>query len=181
LRRFWIVLLASALASAACKIEQTPPRYFDHLDTTADDVRASRQELEARLTAAGQALERGSSAGLLAALSPYAEVHVFSPAHAQELTVPSEIAAALIALTDEGVVASGEPVVEVDSRNGVAWFRTSYLLPPAGERPARTLRFSGVFLRRDGEWRLVQAHVSEPLRAPLPPAPAPVGTPAAPG
>ncbi len=75
--------------------------------------------------------------------------------------------------------------VQTDSREQMAWFATHLELFPLGGvtgEPER-LRMSGVFRKLEGEWRMVNLHLSraaDPAEATRPaPAPAPAPAPGA--
>jgi hypothetical protein len=168
LRRFSRSLLLAGLALAGCRIEQTPQRYIDHQETPAEEIRASVHELRQRLLSVSAALQRGDPAEVGAALRPHEEAYVFGPA-GQELRSARDIAQALQAVHAEGGLRVDEVAVDVGPRNNVAWFRAKYVAP--AEPGAEAVRFSGVFVRQGGEWRLIQGHLSGGISQPPPPPP----------
>jgi hypothetical protein len=167
-RRFCQALLLSTACVAGCTIEQTPQSYIDHLATPAAEIEASRDELTDRVLSVGVALQREDSPAILAALVPHSEVYVYGPEHAQELTTPGGVVAELLEHARDVDVAMTVPTVDVGPSNDVAWFRTTFLIN-GGNTDAADVRFSGVFLRQEGEWRLVQAHISRVVPEPLTP------------
>lgn len=164
LRRFWrlLPLLLLAAPLAGCRIEQTPAEYIDVIDIPEDDLSASADELSDRLLSTAPSLERRNLNDLLSALTPAAEVFGFGPGEGELITDPTTLGFSLSQATGGRDVSLAELNVEVGPRNNVAWFRSLYSVQGADE-DAYEIRFSGVFLRIQGEWRLVQAHVSRPV------------------
>jgi hypothetical protein len=173
LRRFWLLALIAAAPLAGCRIEQTPEEYFDHQLSPAEEREASREELSDRLRAMNQALRRASRAEVFAALAPTSDVFVFGPEPEHRLTSPAAVVAAL-----EEIVGRDTEVLDlnvtVGPRNNVAWFRTT-LVSGTPELP-EIVRFSGVFIRSEGEWRLTEGHLSRAV-SPAPGPPDGVGIP----
>ena len=160
MRRFWTVLPLLALPLVGCRVEQTPAEYIDVLEIPEDDISASREELRDRLLSTAPALERRAIDDLLAALTPATEITGFGPS--EPVTDPTSLGFALTTLAGGNTVRMDDLVVEVGPRNNVAWFRSVYSIEPE-DGGADQLRFSGVFLREAGIWRLVEAHISEPV------------------
>ena len=160
MRRFWTVLPLLALPLAGCRVEQTPAEYIDVLEIPEDDISASREELTDRLLSTAPALQRRAIDDLLAALTPATGVSGFGPS--EPVTDPTSLGVALTTLAGGNPVQMDDLVVQVGSRNNVAWFRSVYSIEP-DDGAVDQLRFSGVFVREEGVWRLVEAHISEPV------------------
>lgn len=181
--RLTIAALCAALLASACKVERTPPEYFDHRRPTSELRVAAAEELRDRLLAAGQALSRGDVAEVIQALSP-AQGAYFLPADGARARIGEEqIAQALAELATGGSTVRFRDVeVEVGPAADVAWFRAR--LEHTEAAAAAPVRITGVYLRGgEGEWRLVQAHLSTvtPADDSLPQNPAPDASPQAGG
>ncbi|MEX2571133.1 MAG: nuclear transport factor 2 family protein [Gemmatimonadota bacterium] len=179
MRRSWIPAALGALFLAACTIEQTPERYIDRETTPVGEIETSRQELTARLLSSAVAVRRGDRIGLVAALSPTTDAVVLLSGDGSEETAlgRGEVVETIIRLASGAEVAMDDPLVTVAEPNNIAWFLARYRLLDDQDVESG-LNFSGVFIRQDGEWRLVQGHlspsVSPNLRAP-PPSATPTG------
>lgn len=160
MRRFWTFFPLLALSLAGCQIEQTPPELIDVLQIPEDEISASREELTDRLLSTGPALQRRAIGDLLAALTPAGEITGFGPT--EPVTDPTSLGYALTTFADGNTVRMDDVVVEVGPRNNVAWFRSVYSIE-LDDGATDQLRFSGVFLRDAGNWRLVEAHISQPV------------------
>lgn len=171
-RSSWVV----ALAIAGCTIEQTPQEFIDRLETPGQEIAASEAEVRARLLSVTGAIQRRSGPDIEAALLPHSRVFVVGLLPGEEWRTGDEIAAALIQLRGEPAPRFEDVVVEVVSTNNVAWFRGTF----AGANVLDSIadvRISGVFVRQEGAWRLLQGHLSAPdAISPRPPPPAPAGT-----
>jgi len=178
LRRFWSAFLLGAALLAGCKIEQTPPEFIDHRETPAEEREATRQELQDRLRSMIPALRGGGPGPISAALSPAEEAVVIGPTAGEEIRGPDGVIQAFQTLFARPDVRFEEIFVRVSPRNDVAWFRASL-------RDSREVtRFSGVFIRFEGQWKLLEGHLSRPPAtdpAGDPPPPAEAGTPAGDG
>jgi hypothetical protein len=168
---------AALLALAACSVERTPQEYLDPRDPAAVERRESEEELAARVGAFREALARGDRADAVAALIPSSDAHVMGvqfndgrprfggPGIAEALQT--------LQLPTGAVARTPDLRVQAATREGgLGWFATHLELLPvvgAGGQP-QWLRVSGVFMRREGEWRLLQLHLSKAET----PAPAPV-------
>jgi hypothetical protein len=173
LRRFFLPLFLTLLLPA-CRIEQTPQRFIDHQLTPAEEIAASEAELTSRLNAMISALQRRNAGEAAGILQPHPEVRAIGPGEGEWLVEPAEIAAALGELAGPGPGAADHIAVTVGPRNNIAWFSVEYSSP--ADPGEANFRFSGVFLRQDGEWRLVDGHLSRPYvsyPAPDPPDPDP--------
>jgi hypothetical protein len=169
-----VSVAAALLALAACSVERTPQEYLDPRDPAAVERRESEEELAARVGAFREALARGNRADALAALSPTADAHVMGVQFndGRPRFGPQGIADALAALQLPTGAVARTPDLRVQAatrEGGLGWFATHLeLLPVVGAGgEAQWLRASGVFLRREGEWRLLELHLSK-AEAPAP-------------
>lgn len=171
LQRFLIAALAVASLSTGCKVERTPERYFDHEDRLAVGRESSREELHDRILALGQAIGRGSAAEAMVALAPATDLRIVTPAADVVLEGPDAVRAALARFVSTPVAMEmRDVVVTVGPVGNVAWFEA--LVDAPGSGPAGTvLRVTGVYLRTEGAWELVQAHISTPRTVSSPAAP----------
>lgn len=159
MRRFLATVLASGLVLAACTIEPTPAEYFDHRDPAEQAREEAADEIQDRLLAAGQALNRGDAAEAYAALSPADDLVLIESGGADTREGADRVAALLERLAVSGRVRVRDARVAVGPRASVAWF--TGLLDAASDEPAaQTLRVTGVYVLLEGSWRLVQAHFS---------------------
>jgi hypothetical protein len=158
---------AALLALAACQVAPTPQEYLDPRDPAAVERRESEQELAARVGAFREALARGNRVAAVQALVPAADTHVMGVDFndGRPRYGPQGIADALadLPLPAGAVARTPDLRVEAETREGgLGWFATHLEVLPvvgAGGEPQR-LRVSGVFIRREGEWRLLQLHLS---------------------
>jgi hypothetical protein len=164
LLRFCVVAFL-VLTQAACTIEETPQEYIDHLTTPAGELEAARDELTVRLLSTGPALERRDRSSVSGALAPVPELFVEGVRPGEVLQTPRELVDTLVSLTQGATVDVTDAVVTVAPGNAVAWFRLEYELS-GGAAGSHPLRFSGVFVRADGDWRLAQGHLSGELSWP---------------
>jgi hypothetical protein len=156
------ILLAAGVLGG-CTIEQTPQEFIDHRDTSAIERANAEEELRDRLGSAVRALRRHDATGAAAALSPAAELFAFGPGEADAVHGPAELVSVLAAVAEGRVLAMEDLEIDIGARNQVAWFRTELRDGAEGT----VVRFSGVFVRFEGEWRLLQGHLSHPL-SPVP-------------
>lgn len=172
--------LCATLLASACKVERTPPEYIDHRQPITAVRDEAAEELQDRLLAMGQALNRGDSSEALQALSPTPDAYVLAADGDAVLTGEEQIVGALTEIASlQGEVSMSDVRVNVGPRGNVAWFRAQ--LAHSGATGEGPFRITGVYLRGDeGGWRLVQAHLSvAAIAAPdslapdsLPPSPA---------
>jgi ketosteroid isomerase-like protein len=169
---------AALLLLAACKVAPTPQEYLDPRDPAAVERSESEQDIVARVSAFREALARGDRADAVTALGPAADTYVMGVDFndGRPRYGPQGIADALadLQLPSGAVARMPDLRVQASTREGgQAWFATHLELLPvvgAGGEP-QWLRASGVFTRHEGDWRLLQLHLS---RAESPaPAPAP--------
>lgn len=165
---------AALLALAACSVERTPQEYLDPRDPAAVERRESEEELAARVGAFREALARGNRQLAVQALIPSADAHVMGVQFndGRPRFGPQGIAEALqtLRLPTGAVARTPDLRVQAATREGgLGWFATHLEILPvvgAGGEP-QWLRVSGVFMRREGEWRLLQLHLSK-AQAPEP-------------
>ncbi len=157
--RTWILGVAAVLALGACTIERTPEEYIDRQLPSEAAQEAMRTELADRLRLTAAALQRANATAAVVALAPAADVVVLNSTEGRELRSTEEIVAMIAASTAGASVRVEEPEVRLDAESRVAWFRTVYHVTDA-EGEERAVDFTGVFGRRQGEWRLVQGHLS---------------------
>lgn len=169
-----VSVAAALLALAACSVERTPQEFLDPRDPAAVERRESEEELAARVGAFREALARGNRADALAALAPSSDAHVMGVQFndGRPRFGPQGIADALATLRLPTGAVARTPDLRVQAatrEGGLGWFATHLELLPvvgAGGEP-QWLRVSGVFLRREGEWRLLELHLSK-AEAPAP-------------
>lgn len=172
-------LAAALLALAACKVDRTPQEFLDPRDPAAVERRESENEIAARVGAFREALARGNRTDAVAALRPSPDAVVMGVGFndGRPRYGPLGLAAALEGLDlPRGAVARTPDLrVEAGTREGgLGWFATHLEMLPvvgAGSQP-QWLRVSGVLARREGEWRLLQLHLSRAERPAPPAAPA---------
>ncbi|HST58345.1 MAG TPA: nuclear transport factor 2 family protein [Longimicrobium sp.] len=169
-----VSVAAAVLALAACSVERTPEKYLDPRDPAVVERRESEEELATRVGAFREALARGNRADALAALNPTTDAHVMGVQFndGRPRFGPQGIADALATLRLPRGAVARTPDLRVQAatrEGGLGWFATHLeLLPVVGAGgEAQWLRASGVFLRREGEWRLLELHLSK-AEAPAP-------------
>ncbi len=164
--RLLAVALSTVLALSACKVERTPPEFFDQRRPAADEMDAAADELRARLALLAQALGRGDTAGAATVLGLGPETYVIGPNHEAPRAGAEALHAAFarLAAPDAAQLQVRELQVSVSPRASVAWFTA--LLEPAGgvaqDEVVQVLRVSGVYVQHEGSWRLTQLHMSHP-------------------
>lgn len=164
-------LAAVLLALTACRVDRTPDEYLNPRNPAQVERRDAENEIAARVARFSEALAGGGQAQAVEVLLPTPEAHVIGIGFngGRPRFGPLGLAAAISDLDlPQGAVARTPDLrVESDGR-GMAWFATHLELLPvvgAGGQPQR-LRVSGVLNQREGDWRLVQLHLS---RAEMPP------------
>jgi hypothetical protein len=157
LRRLWCVALGVSLLAPACKIEQTPQEYIDARSPVQQLRSASAEELEARVTAMGEALARRDVDAALDTLDIATEGYVVHGL-GSEPVVGSEEARRVFREQLEGIgpLRFAGSNVTVGPRGGTAWF--SLDLESTAHNSG--LQVTGVLIRRDAGWRIVQSHLS---------------------
>jgi ketosteroid isomerase-like protein len=167
--RLLTFVLGTTLACAACKVERTPPEFFDQRSPAVSEREAALGELRARLSLLAQALSRGDSEAALATLTPAPGAFVIGVGVGEERAGRRAVSAALAQVMALGPVRMDvqDMQLAVSPRGNVAWF-AAYLTPPGLEPTAEgaaVLRVSGVYVRHEGSWQLMQAHLSFPSAA----------------
>lgn len=171
------IALTATLLLAACKIERTPRQFYSQRDPAAAERDLLTAELTDRVAAMGPALDRDDPGGAVFALAPAPDVYVIGPEGGSPALGPGGLAEVLRAVRDTvpAAVRVGDVKVSLGPQAMAAWVAASVEVAPSGgtvEIPD-TLRFTGVYQRVRGEWRLVQAHLSRPVRRPAAPLPGP--------
>ncbi len=141
--------MLGSIALAGCRIERTPEQYIDNQASRTDALLAARDDLAVRITSLGPALARGPAA-VDSILAPREGISALGPAPGQRIESSRELIDLLIGLPAGRALTADR--VEVTVAPGIV-----YAPPEAG------FRVSGVFLRENSVWRLVQAHVSRPV------------------
>ena len=173
---------AALLVLAACKVAETPQKYLDPQDPAAVERSESEQDIVARVSAFREALARGDRANAVSALGPTTDTYVmgvdFNDGRPRYGAQGITDALADLRLPSGAVARTPDLRVEASTREGgLAWFATHLEVLPvvgAGGEP-QWLRASGVFTRREGDWRLLQLHLSR-AEAPAPADSARAGT-----
>lgn len=166
---------AALLALAACRVDRTPQEFLDPRDPAAVERRESENEIAARVGAFREALARGNPADAVSVLVPVPEAVVMGVDFndARPRYGPLGLAAALegVRLPTGAVARTPDLRVEAGTREGgLGWFSTHLELLPvvSGGGEPQWLRVSGVLARREGDWRLLQIHLSRADRPPPP-------------
>lgn len=160
--------VAALLALAACSVERTPQEYLDPRDPAAVERQESEEELAARVGAFREALARGNRQDAVQALTPSADAHVIGVQFndGRPRFGPQGVADALATLQLPTGAVARTPDLRVQAatrEGGLGWFATHLeLLPVVGTGGQQQwLRVSGVFMRREGQWRLLELHLSK--------------------
>lgn len=170
MKRSLALALCTTTALAACRIERTPPEFFDQRSPAASEREAALSELRARLALLAAALSRGDTVGALSALTPAAGALVVGVGPSAARAGPEAIGTTLAQIQALGPLQMNvqDMQLAVGPRANVAWF-AAFLTPPGvppGEQTARVLRVSGVYVLHEGIWQLAQAHLSYPMMPP---------------
>ncbi len=162
------------LLLGGCKIERTPSEYIDRRGAAATEREEAAAELRSHVAVLAQSLSQGSVGRALAALSPAPDVRVLGPKQRWQVGD----AADLRPLLEQAVANRGtrvEPTaveVQIGPRGDIGWFAARFrLVHNLAPADSSELRLSGVYLRDEGVWRLMQAHLSgsQGVLTPLPP------------
>jgi hypothetical protein len=153
------------LIAAACKVEPTPRSFYNHRNPAVVEMDESSGEIRARVIRFVTALNRGDSIEAMEAMNPSEVVQVLGPSDADSMAGVGR-AALMSAMSrirrPSGGIARA-PDLRVGAGQAMGWFSTNVvLLPVTGSGDAERLRLSGVFTRDRGDWRLVEAHLSQP-------------------
>lgn len=158
-------LLATLSACDLVKVERTPRQFYTQRDPAAVASQEDTRELRARIRNFADELSHGNRGPALTALNPSDEVLVIGAMEGQGVARIGArgLAAALdsAGIPVPTVARAPDLRVQVASRESTAWFSAPIqFLSTSGAQPPRWLRVSGVFAQQQGEWRLVQIHVS---------------------
>lgn len=170
MQRFLVAAVGAALLGSACKVERTPPEYFDHPGWSQTEVSEAGAELQDRILAFGQAIGRRSVTEAMIALAPDPNAVILTPLHGIAIAGTEEIQRAI-----GGLVASRRAVrlatvaVTVSPQGSTAWFRAEATVAEASGEQAAPLLVTGVYVRSGGAWQLVNAHISTPRPPTSPP------------
>jgi hypothetical protein len=167
-KRIWACIPLVSLLLSGCRIEATPREYFDHvLPIEAERAEAS-DEITSRIRAFSRALGTRDTEGALRTLAPANELHLIGPT-AGEIRIGVDQTRAIIErIAGLGAIAIELHDVEVwvGPRSRVAWFAALFHVPGAQAVPE--WRMTGVYVRQEGTWQLVQAHLSAATSLALP-------------
>jgi hypothetical protein len=168
--------VAALLSLAACTVERTPDDVLNPRDPSQVERRDAEQDVAIHVNAFLQALARGDRGQAVSAMSPVTDAYVMgvdgNDGRARFGTDGLAAAIAELEIPANSLPRTPDLRVQADPRRGTAWFAGFVeMFPASGEQPER-VRMSGVFGRQEGEWRLVQIHISRP-GAPPAPVPAP--------
>src|SRR5690606_22622855 len=119
-RRFSLLLPVLLFSFAACRIEQTPTRYIDRLETPEEEIQASMEELTDRLLSTAPSLQRRDLGDVLAALAPHPDMAALAPASDTVLTSATQLGLALSQAAEGGGIEMSDLDVEVSPENTVA-------------------------------------------------------------
>ena len=93
--RFRVLTLALPMLATACKVAPTPREYFDHQTPAAVERQAVAEEVQDRVLAMAQALNRGDLTESMIALAPGPDASVITPLDSTAVQGADEIAEAL--------------------------------------------------------------------------------------
>jgi hypothetical protein len=165
------LLLLLTVALAACKAEPTPRSFYNHRDPAVVELQESEGEVRSRVNRFVSAMSLGDGARAVEAINPSDQLRVMGPGDAD--SVPAMGAGGLLRALDEvrrppnGLARTTD--LRVSSSQTMAWFATHVvILPVTTEGRSERLRLSGVFVRDRGDWRLLEAHLSQPALPPPP-------------
>jgi uncharacterized protein (TIGR02246 family) len=159
LRPLLTAVIAGNLLLVACTIEPTPEEYFDHRDPATRVSDEAVEEIRDRIQAAAQALNRGDAAEAYDILAPAGDIVFVGAGGADTREGPDRVAALLERIAVPRRTTVRETQITAGPRAAIVWF--SGTLDTPGEGPeVRSLYLTGTYLLREGEWRLVQLHVS---------------------
>lgn len=159
-----VALLATLSACDLVKVERTPRQFYTQRDPAAVASQEDAQELRARLRNFADELSHGNRGRALTALNPSDEVLVIGAMEGNGVARIGMLGLAA-ALDSAGIpvpTVARAPDLRVQlATRETAWFSAPIqFLSTSGTEPPRWLRVSGVFAQQQGEWRLVQIHLS---------------------
>lgn len=175
-----LVAAAALAALAGCKVDRTPPEFYNHPDPAVVDRQEAADEIRTRVRVFAEALGRNDTGEAVQALAPdeMAAVVGLRGNDGMVRFGREGVSAAVAELEIAGPTVVRTPDLRVSATQGMGWFSTHLqLLSTSTATDPVLLRMSGVFVRERGSWRLVEAHLSRP-EAPTP-EPAPAQSPAA--
>jgi ketosteroid isomerase-like protein len=175
-----LVAAAALAALAGCKVDRTPPEYYNHPDPAVVDRQEAADEIRTRVRVFAEALGRMDSEEAVQALAPdeMAAVVGVDGNDGMVRFGAAGVSAAVAELAIAAPTVVRTPDLRVSASQGMGWFSTHLqLLSTSTATDPVLLRMSGVFVRERGEWRLMEAHLSRPEAAT--PARAPAPSPAA--
>jgi len=165
LRRLWCVALGASLLASACKIERTPQEYIDARSPVQQLRSASATELEERVNAMGEALALGEIDAALDTLGIAPDGYLVHGLEPEPVVGSVEVRRVLSEqLQRSGPLRLGGSNVTVGPRGGTAWFS----LDLQSTAHDSGVQITGVLLRRDAGWHIVQGHLSR-RGEPIPP------------
>jgi hypothetical protein len=174
---------AAALAAlAGCKVDRTPPEFYNHPDPAVVDRQEAADEIRTRVRVFAEALGRMDTGEAVQALAPDEMAAVVGVEGNDGMVRfgPEGVSAAVAELAIASPTVVRTPDLRVSASQGMGWFSTHLqLLSTSTATDPVLLRMSGVFVRERGEWRLVEAHLSRPEAATPQPEPVPAQSPAA--
>jgi hypothetical protein len=159
------LLLLVPLALAGCKAEPTPRSFYNHRDPAVVELQESEGEIRSRVSRFVAALSAGSGSRAMEAMNPSDQLRVMGPSDADSVAVFGRDgllrAVAAVRRPPNGLARTTD--LRVSSSQAMAWFATHVvILPVTTEGRPERLRLSGVFVLDRGDWRLVEAHLSQP-------------------
>jgi len=140
-RRLPTAAILLFLLVSACKVEPTPPEYYEGRYAAGPDLDAAQQEVRAQVDSMAALLQAGEGTDAL---------NVFT--HGPDARIAPG------PLEDGGpLVPTGRITVAVSPSANTGWFGASF--DAVDER--EEVLITGVMTRQEGEWTLVQLHASE--------------------
>jgi len=140
-RRLPTAAILLCLVLAACKVEPTPPEYYEGRYAAGPDLQTAQQEIRARVDSMATLLRAGEGRDALDVFNRGPDARI-APG-------PLESEAPL--------VRTGSVTVAVSPSANTGWFGASFE-PDDGRGEVLV---TGVVLRQEGDWKLVQLHASE--------------------
>jgi len=141
-RRLPTTAILLFLLLSACKVEPTPPEYYEGRYAAGPDLDAAQQEVRAQVDSMAVLLRAGEGTDAL---------NVFM--HGPDARIaPSPLE------DGERLVLMGRVTVAVSPSANTGWFGASF---EGADQPEKEVLVTGVMTRQEGEWTLVQLHASE--------------------
>ncbi|MGH7458220.1 MAG: hypothetical protein ACREKN_03935 [Longimicrobiaceae bacterium] len=165
MNRLPILAAAFVLALTGCEVEPTPRRLYEDPTPEASAGAEAGDEVRLRLELFADALASGEAEQAVEVLRPSADVRAVTGVDADEVRGRERLVAALGEVSGtRGGLPRPEIRVSANEDGGVAWFLVGW----RGREGAVWL--TGVLLRREEEWHLIQVHLDAD-GATLPPSP----------